>query len=141
MSNLEMLRDFIAQCPLIGILSNDIHIDWTDQENDNYGIMPTGISDKIINQYVDGSKRIERQESYSLYIRKFTFDDIQRLQCSNFTSDLQSYFSKEYYDDKLPFTEDEARLEVASNGLFELDVDAQIGTYMIQINLFYEKEV
>ena len=136
MSNLDILRKFIAECPLIDELTDNIHIDWTQGDTENYGIMPTGVTRSVINQYVDGSKHMRIQEDFSLYCDNYTFDDVQRLEQSNFIFRLMEYMM----ENEPPFTELDAELSVQNGSLFEIREDGEFGKYLIQINLTYEKE-
>ena len=136
MSNLDILRKFIAECPLIDELTDNIHIDWTQGDTENYGIMPTGVTRSVINQYVDGTKHMRIQEDFSLYCDNYTFDDVQRLEQSNFIFRLMEYMM----ENEPPFTELDAELSVQNGSLFEIREDGEFGKYLIQINLTYEKE-
>lgn len=134
-SNLEILREFIAECPLIDELTDNIHIDWTQGDAENYGIMPTGVNRDTINQYIDGSRHMRIQEDFSLYCDNYTFDDVQRLEQSNFMYRLMEYM----LETPIPFTELNAELSVQNGSLFEIREDGEFGKYLIQINLTYEK--
>lgn len=137
MSNLEVLRQVIADCPAISLLTDDIHIDWTNSQADSYGIMPTGRTENIIAKYIDGSKRVGIQEDYSLYIRKYTLDDFSRLESSNFNMSLQEYLVDISLDN---FSGENKQISANNGSMFEIDEDSASGLYLIQINLTYEKE-
>lgn len=140
MSNLELLRQFIAECPLIDELTDNIHIDWTGGSSESFGIMPTGVTRSTIFKYIDGSKIVQVQEDFSIYCDNYTADDIQRLEQSNFTFRLMDYFEDKSFNEELPFTEDDAFLTAQNGSLFEIEEDGQFGKYLIQLNLIYKKE-
>lgn len=56
------------------------HIDWTDADNDNYGIFPD--TDNLVDEYVDGTQI--RQYICQINIRKFAVLDADRLKTVHF---------------------------------------------------------
>lgn len=136
-SNLELLRQFIAECPLIDELTDNIHIDWTQGDTENYGIMPTGVTRTEIESYIDGSKLMQIQEDFSLYCDNYSADDVQRLEQSNFTFRLMEYIENASFEKMLPFV---GELSAQNGSLFEITEDGQYGKYLIQLNLIYKKE-
>ena len=140
MSNLELLRQFIAECPLIDELTDNIHIDWTEGSSESFGIMPTGVTRSELQTYIDGSKLVQIQEDFSIYCDNYTADDVQRLEQSNFMYRLMDYFEDKSFANELPFAEQNAFLSAQNGSLFEIEEDGQFGKYLIQLNLIYEKE-
>lgn len=134
------MRDYIAACPLMAEFdTKHRHIDWTDADNDNYGIFPD--NDRLIEKYIDGTQM--RQYVCQITIRKFSKADADRLKNSEFIERLQSWFDEQCELDNLPqlpedCTADEIHAENAM--LSELSVTGKTGTYTVQIIMQYVKE-
>jgi hypothetical protein len=137
LTNLELLRQFIAECPLIDELTDNIHIDWTAGSSESYGIAPTGQTVTVLEEYINGDVLLQIQEDYSLYCDNWTSDDVARLEQSNFMFRLMDYIRTESYAGRLPFS---GELQAQNGSLFEIEEDGQYGKYLIQMNLTYRKE-
>lgn len=137
MSNLELLREFIAGCPLIDELTDNVHIDWTAGDTESYGIAPTGQTIQVINEYINGDVLLEIQEDYSLYVDNYTADDVARLEQSNFMFRLMEYIREESYARRISLP---GILQAQNGSLFQIEEDGQYGKYLIQLNLNYRKE-
>lgn len=80
-SIIEGIRNYIASVPLMSEFdSKHRHIDWTDADNDNYGIFPD--TDNLVDEYVDGTQI--RQYICQINIRKFAVLDADRLKTVHF---------------------------------------------------------
>ena len=128
-SIIEGIRNYIASVPLMSEFdSKHRHIDWTDADNDNYGIFPD--TDNLVDEYVDGTQI--RQYICQINIRKFAF--LER---------LQRWFDAAADAGDLPDMPDGCTaIEITAENamLMELDPSGKRGTYAIQIKLKYEKE-
>lgn len=141
-SRIQKIRTFIASCPLIDKFTTDVHIDWTDVDAGDYGIMPTG--DSIIQTVEDicGNKIRHKQSNFALYATRFTVDDIVRLESAGFLEDFSDWIEDQVQAGSAPkFGDDPDNEEMtAQNGmLFQLSPDGRTGLYQIQIQCFYEK--
>lgn len=140
-SKIQKLRDFIASYPKIDRFG-EAHIDWTDAEAGNYGIMPTGES--VIRRVSDvtGFMTVYKQYNISLYAMEFTIDDIVRLETSGWLEEFTEWIEEQSALGLAPTLGDNPTDEymTAQNGmLFELSDNGRTGRYQIQIQSFYEK--
>lgn len=142
MSKLEKIREFIAKCPCIDKFTDDIHIDWTDADPGDYGIMPTGESIIRTEEDILGNKILYKQYNVSLYAMRFTVNDIVRLESSGFLEDFTAWIEEQSFAGTAPIFGDNPAEEyiTAQNGmLFQLSDNGKTGRYQIQIQCFYEK--
>ena len=139
-SIIEGIRTYISECPLMSAFDNcKGYIDWTDADNNNYGIYPD--TDVLIDTYIDGTQ--VRQYTCQITLRKFAKADANRLDNSAFMENLQSYFDDSGDNDYLPDMPDgyEAKEITAANAmLMEQGVSGKTGTYTIQLILTYVKK-
>lgn len=139
-SIIEGIRNYIASVPLMSEFdSKRRHIDWTDADNDNYGIFPD--TDNLVDEYVDGTQI--RQYVCQINIRRFAVLDADRLKNSAFLERLQRWFDAAADAGDLPDMPDGCTaIEITAENamLMELDPSGKRGTYAIQIKLKYEKE-
>lgn len=137
-SIIDGIRRYIAGCPLMSEFDGKHrHIDWTEADNDNYGIFPD--SDSLAEEYINGTQI--RQYACQIVIRKFAKGEADKLHNSEFLERLQRWFDN---SDSLPClpegcTAKELRAENAM--LAELDSTGKYGTYLIQIIMEYVREV
>lgn len=142
MSKIQQMREFIARCPLIDTFSSNIHIDWTDSEPGNYGIMPTGESTIKTVEDICGNKVVYKQSNFALYAMRFTIDDIARLESAGFLEQFTDWIEEQSRNGTAPKFSDNPYNETisAQNGmLFSLSDNGRTGRYQIQINCQYEK--
>lgn len=142
MSRTEKVRAFIAGCPFIDTLSKGVRIDWLSSEEEDYGIMPMGESIIRRSEDICGNVEVIKQYNYCLYARRFTVDDIIRLENSGFLEDFSDWIDEKEQDRDFPFLGDEPEEEhiTAQNGmLFAMTPDGRTGRYQIQINHIYKK--
>jgi len=133
------LRTYIQSCPLITDLSEDMHIDFTDQKAKSYGIMPTG--ENILKRFVAGG--CKKQYNAVLYIRNYTIDDFERLQNSEFLESFSSWLDEQNLNRNFPVVSENIEIESisCSNGmLFDLDETGDTGLYQLQLQIIYTKE-
>lgn len=140
-SKIQKLRDFIASYPNIDRFG-ECHIDWTDAEVGNYGIMPTGESVIRREEDITGFVTVYKQYNISLYAMEFTINDIMRLEASGWLEDFTEWIEGQSECGLAPTLGDNPAEEhiTAQNGmLFDLSDNGQTGRYQIQIQCFYEK--
>lgn len=139
MSRIEQMRKFIAECPFMDTFAEQ-HIDWTDSEPGNYGIMPTGESLIRAEEDICGNKIKYKQASFALYARFFTVDDIVRLESAGFLELFADWIEEQSEAGTIPHFGDNPDSEsmTAQNGmLFSMSENGQTGLYQIQIQCFF----
>ena len=141
MSILETMRSWLAECPYLDEFSGG-HIDWTDSNAMDYGIMPTGSVTIRMEEDVLGGKTVYKQYNMALYARGWTVDDVVRLENSTFLEDFADWVEEQQMAGKTPKFGDNPEEEeiTAQNGmLYQMDPNGQTGLYQIQISVTYEK--
>lgn len=139
-SMIQSMRDYIASCPLMSMFdSKNRHIDWTDADNENYGIFPDG--DILKQSYIDGSE--VRQYTCQITIRRFSKFDADRLKNNEFMEQLQEWFDTQLEEDNLPELPagcSVSEISAANAILSELGITGKTGVYTIQIIMEYIKD-
>ena len=134
------IREYIDAVPLMREFDKkNRHINWTDADNDNYGIFPD--TDSLLEEYVDGTEI--RKYVCQINIRRFAALDADRLKNTEFLERLQRWFAKQTDEENLPeMPEGCTPEEITADNAMLLDMDAagKKGTYTIQIILKYTRE-
>jgi hypothetical protein len=76
MNIIELVKEVVMGFPNI----SDLHIDYTEDEPDNYGLYPTG--DQLLKEDIIGNQ--DRQHNFVLYAVFQSFSDYERLANSTF---------------------------------------------------------
>lgn len=137
---IEGMRAFIASCPLMSELTKG-YVDWTDEDNDSYGIYPDG-DDRVGDPYIDGS--CERKYVLSIIVKRMALTDADRLHNSAFTERLQDWFDTQEAEGNIPELPENCGFNgiTAANGmLLETNKTGTKGTYQLQIIVEYTKYV
>lgn len=136
MNYVEKVKEFILTFPDIGEL---IHIDSNDIDAVNYGLYSNGQT--IISNEKDilGNTVIGKQLNLTLNVLNVTKDDIIRLDNLNFLQCLIEFV--ETSNNKPVFGDfpDRETFQLSNNML--LEDDGTIGSYQLQINITFYKEV
>lgn len=137
-SIISAVREWLAGCELLSeIPTGRRHIDWTDPENENFGIMPDG--DVLLKKFISGGGK--RQYNFTLYINKITAEDEQRLRNAAFIERLQEWcrinsVSKNL--PQLPEGKNASRVEAENGMLGEISPKIKKwGKYLIQFKMIY----
>lgn len=134
------MRDYIAACPLMAEFdSKHRHIDWTDENNENYGIFPD--SDEQIDSYIDGTEL--RRNVCQITIRKFSVIDADRLRNNEFLERLQIWFCRQKEAGNMPMLPEGCVAEEirgANAMLSDMNIAGTKGVYTIQIIMDYQRD-
>lgn len=137
MSIISGIRKWLNGCELFSeIPSGRRHIDWTDSENENYGIAPDG--DIMLRKFINGGGK--RQYSFTLYINRFSAEDEQRLKNAEFLERLQRWcedMSREHKLPQLPEGMTASGVEAENGILTEIPKNKKYGKYLIQFKMIY----
>lgn len=135
MEMIETVKDYIGGCPLLDeIAPKRRHIDWTEDDPDNYGIFPAGDA-PIGDAYINGDE--EREYSFAVYVRKVTDSDAVRLENSGFIERLQTWLNRNppVLPEDCTFTSATA----VNAMLLETNKTGTRGTYQVQCSIKYIK--
>lgn len=134
MSIIAGIRDWLAACPLLSDIKADKrHIDWTDADANNYGVITDG--DTLIKKYVNGQEI--RQYTFALNIRKLAATDINRLSNAEFIENMQIWCNTAL----LPAIKDVyiTSVECVNGLLLSMDKSGKTGEYQIQFKMIYRR--
>lgn len=91
MNVIEKTKEIISKYDEISKFTNDIHVDFTEENAVNYGLSSTG--DTLMNEDILGNQ--VRQHNFVLYARMDAFEDYNRLANSTFLLDLNYWLEKQ----------------------------------------------
>lgn len=139
---ISAVREWLAGCELLEeIPSGRRHIDWTDAENENFGIMPDG--DVMLKKFISGGGK--RQYNFTLYVNKVSAEDEQRLRNAAFIERLQQWCRVQSLNKNLPVLPEgkAASVVAAENGMLAV-ISPKVtkwGKYLIQFKMIYTTSV
>lgn len=141
-SVIDAVKIWLADCPLLAeIPVRKRHIDFTDSEGANYGIMPDG--DTLLRKFISGGGK--RQYHFTVYFNRISAEDVQRLENSEFIERLQVWCRKMSLADDLPVLaagRKTLRVDAENGMLAELNpVTKKWGKYLIQFKMIYISDV
>lgn len=99
MNIIELVKSILQSFPKISEVCNEIHVDFTDDTPDNYGLSSTG--DTLMKSYVDGSQK--RSHNFILYAVWQSVSDYDRMINSGVLLQLQHWL--EEYSGECEITE------------------------------------
>lgn len=136
MSYINKIKEFIESYPKIDEL---IHVDGNELDAKNYGIYSNGQT--TINTEIDilGNEIRQKQYNYVFYVVDVTMDDLIKLDNINFLDEFIEWV--ENNSDKPIFGDIPEREEISLNNNMLYEDDGTTGTYQIQINITFYKEV
>ena len=130
------IHDYIAGCDVLNSIPlKNRHIDWTD-DNENYGIMPDG--DKLLRKFISGGGKM--QYNFTLYIKKLSMGDAQRLQNAELLENVQNWCNennREGIFPTLPVGCTPSKI-TAENAML-IEQGTKNNTYQIQFTMLYMK--
>lgn len=132
-SIISAVREYMNGCTALqDFAAKNRHIDWTDETNNSYGIYQDG--EKVVKKFIGGGGKM--QYSFTLYVRKVSATDAQRLQDAELLERVQKWCNDNSLGKILPQLPAGCTPTkiVAENAAM---VDK--GVYQIQFNLFYVK--
>lgn len=129
------VKEFLNGCDALQAFSiKNRHIDWTDEANDNYGIMPDG--EKTISKFLTGGGK--RQYNFTLYVNKLSEGDAQRLKNAELLERVQTWCAKRTRDKKFPvLPEGCTPTKITAENAMLLEIGKSRNKYQIQFTLMY----
>lgn len=91
MNIIEKVKEIISSYENINKFTNDVHVDFTEENAVNYGLSSTG--DSLLKEDVLGNQK--RQHNFVLYARMEAFEDYNRLANSTFLLELNYWLEKQ----------------------------------------------
>ena len=134
--HINKMKEFIEKYPLLNELVN---IDNYDIDPVSYGLFYNG--QQIINETKDvlGNKLINKRISFVFYVIDVTMDNYMRLDNIGFLDELIEWIENSKEKPIFGDRPNEEVYELSNNMLFR--DDNKIGTYQLQINVTFYKEV
>ena len=142
MNIIELVKEVVLGFPNI----SDLHIDYTEDSPDNYGLYPTG--DQLIRETITGDQ--DRQHNFVLYAIFQSINDYERMANSTFLLDLAYWLEHAATGQAVEVTIDErtvtgmlTKLSSANGMLYGYQNGDLAGpvTYQLQIYAQYEIEM
>ncbi len=141
MNIIELVKSVVMEFPNI----SDLHIDYTEDKVDNYGLYPTG--DQLIKESITGNQ--DRQHNFILYAKFQSFSDYERLANSTFLLDLAYWLERAATEQEVEVTINNksvigtlTKLSSANGMLYGYQEGTLTGpvTYQLQIYAQYHLE-
>jgi hypothetical protein len=141
MNIIELVKEVVMGFPNI----TDLHIDYTENDPDNYGLYPTG--DQLLKKYVTGSQ--DRQHNFIFYAIFQSFNNYERMVNSTFLLDLAYWLEQAVTEQEIEVTINErtvtgilTNLSSANGMLYGYNNETLTGpvTYQLQIYAQYHLE-
>jgi len=99
MTIIELVRKVLTEFPRIQELTDYVHVDFTKDDSDNYGLSPTG--DTLLRKNILGMET--RRHNFVLYAVHEAPEDFNRLENSNFLLELNYWLERYKTDEKIEF--------------------------------------
>lgn len=130
----DSIKDFILTYPDI----SELHIDYVDDKAHNFAIMPNGQT--VISQFKDilGNVIKEKQYNVVLYVVDMAFDDVVRLDNSNWLDNFTKWVEENPNRPILGDYPEEETWAIQNGMLFERHESGDFGTYQLQIGITYK---
>lgn len=131
------IREYINSCEYLREFKlGKRFIDWTDDSDDNFGIMPDG--EKIVKKFISGGGKI--QYNFTLYLKKLSSSDAARIKNAELLENVQKWCnnnSLEKIFPEMPVGCTPTKI-VAENAMI-IEQGTKNNTYQIQFTLLYTK--
>ena len=111
-------------------------IDWTDDSDDNYGIMPDG--EKAIRKFITGGGKF--QYNFTLYIKKLSTGDAVRLKNAELLENVQRWCESNNLKKIFPEMPSGCTpTKITAENAMLIEQGGNKNTYQIQFTLIYTK--
>lgn len=145
MNIIELVKSILQDFPKINEVCNNIHIDFTDNTSDSYGL--SSIGDALLAEDILGNQR--RQHNFLLYAVFQSVNDYDRLNNSGTLLELQLWLERQAQHQKIENTVSNEHLTgeltklTCSNGMLYAIPENNLNSgvqYQLQITAEYEIE-
>lgn len=131
------VRDYISGCSALADFKvGKRFVDWTDDTDDNYGIMPDG--EKAIRKFITGGGKY--QYNFTLYIKRLSTSDAARLKNAELLEKVQHWCNANNLNKvfpQLPVGCTPTKITAENAMLIEQGI--KNNTYQIQFTMLYTK--
>lgn len=131
------IRAYINGCEaLSGFKVNKRYIDWTDDSDNNFGIMPDG--EKQLKRFITGGGKY--QYNFTLYIKKLSEGDAQRLKNAELLEAVQRWCNGNNLAKAFPdMPKGCTPTKITAENAMLIEQGGNKNTYQIQFTLLYTK--
>lgn len=143
MNIIEVVRQILNDYPNISdLISGEVHIDFNEESDHNYGLSSTG--DSLIKSNICGDQ--VRADNMVLYATNQSANDYDRLQNSTFLLDLGYYLETVKGNEitatinGVPYTGEIKNVTIGNGMAWSKSQDGQYLTYQLQIKVTYSLE-
>ncbi len=136
-SIIEGVRAYINCCDALSDFKiGKRHIDWTDDSDDNYGIMPDG--EKAIRKFITGGGKF--QYNFTLYIKRLSSSDAARLKNAELLERVQRWCEGNNLKKIFPEMPSGCTpTKITAENAMLIEHSGNKNTYQIQFTLIYTK--
>lgn len=142
MNIIEFIREKLLEFPKIAEVCNTVHVDFTEDKEENYGLSSTG--DTLLAEDVLGNQR--RLHNFVLYAVYQSMNDYDRMNNSGVLYELQLWLEKQAQQQTLSVTVDGIerigrldKISVANGMLYQIpnENNLDLVRYQLQIGAQY----
>lgn len=137
MNIIETVKNIIMEYPNVNQVCNDIHVDFTEEKSDNYGLSSTG--DMLVSEDIIGNQL--RQHNFALYAVWMAQADYDRMINSGVLLDLHYWLEHRTYTETVSveicgenYTGKIERMTCSNGMLYEIEENFN-GKVVYQIQL------
>lgn len=136
-SIIEGIRAYINSCDALADFKiGKRFIDWTDDSDDNYGIMPDG--EKAIREFITGGGKF--QYNFTLYIKRLSSSDAARLKNAELLEKVQRWCEENNRNKVFPQLPNGCTpTKITAENAMLIEQGGNKNTYQIQFTLIYTK--
>ena len=131
------VRAYISSCnALADFKVGKRFVDWTDDSDENYGIMPDG--EKAVRKFITGGGKF--QYNFTLYIKKLSTSDAQRIKNAELLENVQRWCEKNNLAKVFPQLPSGCTpTKITAENAMLIEQDKNNNTYQIQFTMLYTK--
>ena len=131
------VRAYISSCnALADFKVGKRFVDWTDDSDENYGIMPDG--EKAVRKFITGGGKF--QYNFTLYIKKLSTSDAQRIKNAELLENVQRWCEKNNLAKVFPQLPNGCTpTKITAENAMLIEQGKNNNTYQIQFVLIYTK--
>lgn len=131
------VRAYISGCSALADFKvGKRFVDWTDDTDDNYGIMPDG--EKAIRKFITGGGKY--QYNFTLYIKRLSTSDAARLKNAELLEKVQRWCNANNLNKVFPQLPDGCTpTKITAENAMLIEQGIKNNTYQIQFTMLYTK--
>ncbi len=136
-SIISAVRAYISGCnALADFKVGKRFVDWTDDTDDNYGIMPDG--EKAIRKFITGGGKY--QYNFTLYIKRLSTSDAARLKNAELLEKVQRWCNANNLNKVFPQLPNGCTpTKITAENAMLIEQGIKNNTYQIQFTMLYTK--